>query len=95
MLSSERDREDGIDMVAVMTPNDDHVASCVACLEAGFHVICDKPLANTTADIVRIIEAAERKDRLVCVTHNYSGYPMVRQMRALLRAGERSASRTK
>jgi predicted dehydrogenase len=87
MLASERTRQDRIDIVAIMTPNDNHYPSCVAALEAGFHVICDKPLANSADEVRSIVRLAKATDRLVCVTHNYSGYPMVRQMRSMVQAG--------
>ncbi|HUX38289.1 MAG TPA: Gfo/Idh/MocA family oxidoreductase [Rectinemataceae bacterium] len=88
MLSSESSRPDKIDVVAIMTPNDSHYTYSEAALRAGLHVICDKPMTNT-------LREAEELDRLVgesglvfCLTHNYTGYPMVRQARAMVGAGE-------
>lgn len=88
MLSSERSRSDRPDIIAIMTPNDVHVAGCIASLDAGYHVICDKPLANSSEEASAIATLAQQKNRLICVTQNYSGYPMVRQMRAMVGEGE-------
>jgi len=87
MFEGEAGREDRPDLVAIMTPNQAHPAGCLASLNAGYHVICDKPLANTFAEAAEIVTRARQRDRLLCVTHNYSGYPMVRQMRAMVREG--------
>ena len=74
-----------LDAVAIMTPNDRHLADCTAALAAGVHVICDKPLANSLADAKTIAKAAE--GHIFCLTHAYAGYPMIRQARAMLAAG--------
>lgn len=87
MFAGEAGRVDRPDLVAIMTPNHAHPAGCQASLEAGYHVICDKPLANSGAEAERIVALARQRKLLLCVTHNYSGYPMVRQMRAMLRDG--------
>lgn len=87
LIAGEAGRDDRPDIVAIMTPNDAHAEGCVAALEAGYHVICDKPLANTREEVDRIAALARRRDRLLCITHNYAGYPMVRQMRAMVREG--------
>jgi predicted dehydrogenase len=79
--------EGGLDAVAIATPNDSHSALCLEALEAGLHVICDKPLANTVADGRSIAAKVEATGRVFCLTHNYSGYPMIRQMRAMIEAG--------
>lgn len=76
-----------LDAVAVMTPNDSHFALCSAALEAGVHVVCDKPLTNSLAE-ARALESLARARHLVfCLTHGYAGYPMVRQARAMVAAG--------
>ena len=85
MLAREAGRDDRPDLVAIMTPNHAHAAGCLASLDAGYHVICDKPLANTVAEATEIVARAKERNLLLCVTHNYSGYPMVRQMRAMVR----------
>ena len=87
MISAEAGRLDKPDMLAIMTPNDAHAAGCIAGLEAGYHVICDKPLANTSDEAAIIASLARHRGLLLCVTHNYSGYPMVRQMRAMVSNG--------
>jgi predicted dehydrogenase len=87
LLAGERGRGDGAQVVAIMTPNDSHHGLCVAALEAGFHVICDKPLANSLRDALDIVERCKTTGRLLCVTYNYSGYPMVRQARAMIAEG--------
>lgn len=76
-----------LDAVAIMTPNDRHYAECTAALEAGVHVICDKPVTNSPDEAHRL-DALSRSRRLVfCLTHAYSAYPMIRQARAMVAAG--------
>lgn len=87
MLRLERERPDPIDIVVVVTPNDTHYSSCMAALGAGYHVICDKPLANTLAEAKTIERKVASSGLKFCVTYNYSGYAMVRQARALVAAG--------
>lgn len=87
MFSGEAGREDRPDLVAIMTPNHAHKAGCLASLDAGYHVICEKPLANSVADATEIVARSKERNLLLCVTHNYSGYPMVRQMREMVRSG--------
>jgi predicted dehydrogenase len=87
LIESEARRGDRPDAVAVMTPNDSHYEICVAALDAGFHIICDKPLTTslaTSADLARKVKAAGAE---FCLTHCYTGYPMVRQARAMVRSG--------
>ncbi len=86
LLEGERARADGADAVAVMTPNDSHHAICAAALEQGFDVICDKPLATTLADAVDLVHRVRASGRVFCVTHNYTGYPMVRHARDMVRS---------
>jgi len=87
MLSAEKELKDGIDLVAIMTPNDTHASASIAAIEAGYHVICDKPIANDFEAALSIARAVEKSDRKFCVTYNYTGYPMVRQARAMIAAG--------
>jgi predicted dehydrogenase len=87
LLEAERAREDGIDAVAVMTPNDSHHAICAAALEQGFDVICDKPLTTSLADALDLVRRVRESGRVFCLTHNYTAYPMVRQARDMVRAG--------
>lgn len=87
MLATERSRPDGVDVVAVMTPNHLHHPVCRAVLDAGLHVICDKPLTTCLDDALDLVTATREANAVFCLTHNYSGYPMVREARALVRAG--------
>lgn len=88
MLVGERKRPDPIDVVAIVTPNDTHVDYAERAMAQGFDVICEKPLANSLTDARRLSAAAQRSGRLLCLTHNYSGYPMIREARAAIAAGE-------
>lgn len=88
MLDREHDRDDGIDVVAIMTPNHAHLPNCMDALAAGLHVICDKPLARSLAEAEDIAARVAETGRVFCFTHNYSGYPMVRQARAMVAAGD-------
>jgi len=88
MLAGEAARADGIQAVAIVTPNHMHAAPAAAFLAAGIHVICDKPLAATMDDALLLEAAATKSKALFILTHNYTGYPMVRQARAMIAAGE-------
>ena len=87
MLASEAAREDGIDAVAIMTPNDTHYLYCVSALEAGLDVICDKPVSATSAEARDLATRALAKNRVLCVTHAYSAYPMTRYAKQLIAEG--------
>nr|WP_191086204.1 Gfo/Idh/MocA family oxidoreductase [Roseococcus microcysteis] len=93
MLAGERGREDGAEVVAIVTPNHMHHAPAKAALEAGFDVICDKPLALTVEQGEDLVATVARSGRIFVLTHNYSGHPMVRQAQAMVRAGELGAIR--
>ena len=93
MLEREGEREDGIEVLAVMTPNNLHYPACRAALERGLDVICDKPLTTSLADALDLVVRTRRAERVFCVTYNYSGYPLVRQARAMVSAGELGAIR--
>lgn len=84
LATTEAARKDGIDVVAIVTPNRSHHAIASAFMEAGIDVICDKPLATTLEDARDLDATAHRTGRLLGVTYNYSGYPMVREARALI-----------
>lgn len=88
LIDREAARADGADAVAIMTPNDTHREYAVAALERGFDVICDKPLANSLGDALAVVRAVRDTGRVFALTHNYTGYPMVRQARAMVAAGE-------
>ncbi|MEP2437111.1 MAG: Gfo/Idh/MocA family oxidoreductase, partial [Roseibium sp.] len=80
-------RADGIEAVAIVTPNHMHFPVAKAFLEAGIHVICDKPLTSTLKDAEALAEVAGNAGRLFVLTHNYSGYPMIRQAREMAQSG--------
>ena len=88
LIDREAARADGADVVAIMTPNDTHREYCVAALQRGFDVICDKPLANSLDDALAVVRAVRETGKVFALTHNYTGYPMVRQARAMVAAGE-------
>lgn len=88
MLEAEAARADGIDVVAVMTPNDSHFPYAKAALRAGRHVICDKPMTTSLADAEELHRLVLETGLVFCLTHNYTGYPLVRQARAMAAAGE-------
>ncbi len=88
MAEAEAAREDGIEAVSIVAPNALHAPAATAFLRAGIHVICDKPLTSTLAD-AKALAALERDGGpLFVLTHNYTGYPMVRQAREMVAAGE-------
>jgi predicted dehydrogenase len=88
MAKAESKRPDGIEAVAIVTPNHVHAAAAEAFLKAGIHVICDKPLTTTLADAKKLKKLVESSGLVFGVTHNYTGYPMVRHARELVRRGE-------
>src|SRR5215472_5264241 len=88
MAAAESKHPDGIEAVAIVTPNHMHHAPAKAFLEAGIDVICDKPLTTTLADALDLAETVERTNLVFGLTHNYTGYPMVRQAREMVLAGE-------
>jgi predicted dehydrogenase len=88
MLDAEAGRADGAEVVAIMTPNDSHHAYALAALDRGFDVICDKPMTNTLDEAMDIVAKVEHTGLVFCLTHNYTGYPMVRQAKAMVEAGE-------
>lgn len=93
MLAAERARPDGIDALAVMTPNDTHHAYAAAGLDAGLDVMCDKPVARTRAQALDLQTRAARGQRLFAIAHGYSAYPMTRHARELVAGGAIGAVR--
>ena len=87
MAREEAKLEDGIDFVIVATPNNLHAPVANAFLDAGVHVICDKPLADSLEQAETIAAAVKRSGRLFGLTQVYTGYPMVREARDFVRAG--------
>ena len=88
MAVREARRRDGIRAVAIVTPNHMHAAPAIEFLKRGIHVICDKPLTATTAEARKLAKVAAESDALFILTHNYTGYPMVRQARAMVARGD-------
>ncbi|MEQ5828499.1 Gfo/Idh/MocA family oxidoreductase [Sulfitobacter sp. NFXS29] len=88
MAEAEAAREDGIEAVSIVTPNHVHAAAAKAFLAKGIHVICDKPLTSTLEDAEALEAAVADADALFILTHNYTGYPMIRQARAMIEAGD-------
>jgi len=76
-----------IDFVSIVTRNNTHFAVAKCFLEAGFHVICDKPLAYTLAEAKKLREVVRRSGKIFALTHNYTGYPMVKEAREWVRTG--------
>lgn len=87
MIAGEAKRTDGIEAVAIVTPNHMHAPAARMCLAAGLHVICDKPLAISLAEARELAAIAAKSDRIFALTYNYTGYPMVRHARALVASG--------
>jgi predicted dehydrogenase len=88
MLAGERDRADKLDLVTVATPNATHFEITKAFLEAGINVLCEKPMTVTVEEGEEIVRTAAKAGRICAVNYCYSAYPMVRQARAMVRAGE-------
>ncbi|MEO6873130.1 MAG: Gfo/Idh/MocA family oxidoreductase [Chthoniobacterales bacterium] len=85
--------EEQIDLVTIVTPNATHVPIAKAFLQAGFHVVCDKPLGVSLAEAVELREIVRESGRIFALTHNYTGYVMVKEARELVRHGNLGALR--
>ena len=88
MAAAEAKRSDGIEVVSIVTPNDSHHAIARAFLDRGIDVICDKPMTTTVEDALDLVQAVRRSGLVFGLTHNYTGYPLVRQAREMVAAGE-------
>lgn len=88
MATREARRKDGIEAVAIVTPNHMHAPVALQFLRRGIHVICDKPLTATLPEAKRLAKAAEASGVIFALTHNYTGYPMVRQAAEMVRNGD-------
>ncbi len=88
MAAAEAKRPDRIDAVSIVTPNHVHFGPAKAFLEMGIHVICDKPLTTTVEDAVALAQIVRKSGLIFGLTHNYTGYPIVRQAREMIEAGE-------
>jgi predicted dehydrogenase len=93
MLAEERAREDGAEMVAIVTPNHLHLEVAAASLEAGLHVMSDKPATRDLAEARQLAGVVEGSGRLYGLTHTYTGYPMVREAREIVARGDLGAVR--
>lgn len=82
-----RPPEERVDAVSIVTPNHLHFPVAVAFVQAGFHVVCDKPLVHTSEQARQLVQAVRQAGTVFGVTYNYSGYPMVREARELVRQG--------
>ena len=89
MIAGEQQRPEGerIDFVSIVTPNDSHFEIAKACLEAGFHVVLDKPMTFDLDQALALRDVVKRSRRVFALTHNYTGYPMVKLARDLVRQG--------
>ncbi|WP_435258440.1 Gfo/Idh/MocA family protein [Thioclava sp. FR2] len=88
MAARESRRKDGIEAVAIVTPNHMHAPVAMQFLKRGVHVICDKPLTHSLPEAKKLARAAEASGVVFALTHNYTGYPMIRQAKAMVDAGE-------
>ncbi|HVJ33279.1 MAG TPA: Gfo/Idh/MocA family oxidoreductase [Terriglobia bacterium] len=88
MAKAEAKRPDGIEVVAIVTPNHMHAPVATAFLKAGIHVICDKPLTATLKEAEGLAKLAAKSGRIFAVTYNYTGYPMIRHARQMIAEGE-------
>ncbi|MDP1700389.1 MAG: Gfo/Idh/MocA family oxidoreductase [Aestuariivirga sp.] len=89
MAKAEAKRRDGIEAVSIVTPNHMHFPAAKAFIEAGIHVVCDKPLSLNLKEALALEKLlAKNRNVIFALTHNYSGYPMIRQARAMVAAGE-------
>jgi predicted dehydrogenase len=93
LIAGETARADGIDVLAIMTPNAQHYAAARDALAAGLDVICDKPLTTTLDDANDLVRRVETSGLVFCLTFNYTGYPMVRHARAMVQGGALGAIR--
>ncbi|WP_421566138.1 Gfo/Idh/MocA family protein [Ochrobactrum sp. EDr1-4] len=88
LIKGEKARPDGAEAVAIVTPNHLHFDAVKACLQAGFHVICDKPVTSALEDAVALVDIVRNAPGMFFLTHNYTGNAMVRQMRDMVLSGE-------
>ncbi|MEW9674446.1 Gfo/Idh/MocA family protein [Ammoniphilus sp. 3BR4] len=88
MFAEEAKREDGIEAVSIATPNGTHFSISKAALEAGLHVVCEKPLCFTVEEATILRDLAKKNNRIVGVTYGYSGHQMIHQARKMIENGE-------
>ena len=87
MAEAEAFREDGIQVVSIVTPNHMHAKPAIEFLKKGIHVICDKPMTATLDEAQELYNVVKNSKAHFFLTHNYSGYPVVREMRRLVKEG--------
>ena len=87
LIAAEAQREDGVEVLSIATPNFTHFEITKACLEAGIHVICEKPLFFTVAECEEVAKLAQEKGLIVGVTYGFTGHPLVHQMVAMVKKG--------
>ena len=88
MAEKEASRSDGIDVVSIVTPNHLHVPVAKIFADAGINIICDKPLALTSEEAIELKNIIENRKLIFALTHNYTGYPMIRHARSLIQKGD-------
>jgi len=88
LIEVESRRVDGAEVVAIMTPNDSHFEFAMQALGRGLDVICDKPMTNTLNEALALHQRVQDTGLVFCLTHNYTGYPMVRQAKAMVADGQ-------
>lgn len=88
MIKAEAARDDRVDVIAIMTPNNSHYAIACMAIEHGFHIMCEKPLTNDPKEAMDLVQRVQASDVECCVAYAYSGYPMVREAKAIVAAGE-------
>ena len=88
MLKGEKKQKDRIDLVTVATPNSTHFEITKSFLEAGFHVLCEKPMTMTIQEAEEIVHISEKSNQICAVNYGYSGYSLVRHMRAMVARGD-------
>lgn len=88
MIKAEAARDDRVDVIAIMTPNNSHYAIACMAIEHGFHIMCEKPLTNDPKEAMDLVQRVQASEVECCVAYAYSGYPMVREAKAIIAAGE-------
>jgi predicted dehydrogenase len=88
MFAVEKEREDKMDFVVIVTPNISHFSIASLAMESGFHVVCDKPLTTNSRDADELARMRKEGDLLFCVTYAYTGYPMVKHAREMIASGD-------
>ena len=88
MIEAEKKRDDGADFIIIATPNNTHFPITKMALECGFHIVCDKPLTTDSREAEKLGRLSVEKNLLFCVTYAYTGYPVVKHMRAMVAHGD-------